>query len=94
MPITALLVSQLSKLIYKDKFSIIKSSYECGFSNNINNINYYNKLNSVVPKFIVLEIILMLIIVLYYFFNNKIIIDILLFILSGLSIYFSKSLTL
>ena len=86
----ALLVSQVSRLIYKDKFPTNNSSYECGFSSNCNNIEYHNKLNSIIPKFIILEIILIFIITFCYLFTDKIILSILLFILYEFSIYCGK----
>lgn len=90
VPIVALLISQVSRLVYKDKFKTVDNVYECGFSGECNNIDHSNRLNIIVPKFIVLEIILMFTIVSYYLFNNKIIVFMLLLILSGFSMYFSK----
>lgn len=82
----------MSRIIYKGKFTIVNTSYECGFSWNNHDIVYVNELNTIIPKFIILEVLLLLIIVSCYMYDNKIIISILLVILSLLSIYFSKTL--
>ena len=83
-------MSQVSRLIHKDKFFIVNTSYECGFSNSCSDLLYCNKLNSVVPKFVVLEVNMLLIIALYYSFVDKIFVNILLVILFTLSICFGK----
>ncbi|MBR1943958.1 MAG: hypothetical protein IJ848_00605 [Alphaproteobacteria bacterium] len=82
----------MSRFIYKDKFSVINSSYECGFFGKNNDIVYTNELNAIVPRFIILEVLLVLIIVSCYLCNNKTIISALLIITLILSIYFSKDL--
>ena len=92
IPTVALLVSQVSRLIYKDKFNVVNSAYECGFSNDCKKIEYYNELACVIPKFIILEICFALIIFAYYLYGSKITVNIILIILSILSVYFSKTL--